>query len=503
MPELLGLGALVVLYGLNSFRYEFPVGYAGLYSQMTEEVLAQPWPMPREVPLYGPGGLPFAFPPLGAYLAAFAVGALEVPLLDYIRWAPAVLTILSLGMLYGFVRDLHASQASALLAVTFVAGSEQIYADHATAAGMVRGLGLLWVCAGLFAYLRAVREGKLVSPWTAAAAALFGLAVMTHLSYAVFLALAIVAIGTLDRSGSARSRLRVLAVVLAGGLAIASPWALTVTARFGPSIWTNVGQTHGTLGIWQRAAGSPVRLPMELVRSLLNLGRGWTPHFLPGLALFGLGYSVWRRQWAMPALLIFLSAVLGEATRFEILLGGLLAANLVVDVVPLRGLRDAARPNGPLALRLAAYSIVVGSVLYQGARAIYGYRPAIDSDLLRSADWIRERTSDESAFLLLPNDHDRSEWAPFLTGRTLSVAHWGAEWTGEYARQQALQDQLAACVDRDSWGCVTELAAHLETRPTYLIIDAQLQAVLADARADPAWQTRYESGRHVILEQIG
>lgn len=103
-PEgaVLCLGAVVYL--LNPIRYAFPVGYAGLFSLMVETILDHGFALPWSVPYYGPGGIPFAYPPVGLYLAALAVGPLKIPLFTYLRFAPAILGLLALAAAFARVR---------------------------------------------------------------------------------------------------------------------------------------------------------------------------------------------------------------------------------------------------------------------------------------------------------------------------------------------------------------------------------------------------------------
>ena len=492
---------LALLYFLNAARFRIPTGYAGLYSLMTERLIQNPWPLPREIPLYGPGGIPFAFPPLGPYVAALGVGLLKIPIFEYLRWAPPAFTILSLIMLYSFALKLYASRDKAMLGTLLAAAGVQMYADHATAAGMVRALALLFATAGLSAFMNAIRMQTSFNSWTAATAFLLGLTTLTHPSYAVFLASGLTVIAASDRRESFRTRAVGLLVVLIGGLIVAAPWILVVSDRFGLQVWSNASRTHGTLGILQRVSGNLALVPVEILRWVANLGKAWTPHFLPGMAILGLGYSLLGRNWAIPALLVFLPAVLGESTRFEGILGGLLAANLIVDVAPLRIERNGGLTRFAPGPNLTFHVIVLGAVMYQAAKTIYSYEPSLDASLLEATTWVRENTPIESALLLLPNDHDRSEWTPYLTRRILSISHWGAEWAGGYAYQQTLQDQLSGCIDADSFRCIVDLTEQLHPQPTYLLMNTDLEALLSQAQSDPAWATAFRSDAYALFQR--
>jgi len=62
--------------------HSLPVGEAGLYALMSELVVANRFALPSEVPFYGPGGIPFAYPPVAFCLAAFSTALLDISIYD-------------------------------------------------------------------------------------------------------------------------------------------------------------------------------------------------------------------------------------------------------------------------------------------------------------------------------------------------------------------------------------------------------------------------------------
>src|SRR5437588_10136227 len=89
LPIFLSAGLLLVLIW-NAVRWSLPGGYAGLYVLMSESIVHSHFLPPLRIGLYGPGGIPFAYPPLALYLMAFCIGILHVPVFDYLRFAPDV-----------------------------------------------------------------------------------------------------------------------------------------------------------------------------------------------------------------------------------------------------------------------------------------------------------------------------------------------------------------------------------------------------------------------------
>ncbi len=54
----------------NAFRFSLPIAYAGMYTLMAEQIADGGFSLPMQVPYYGPGGIPFAYPPLALYVMA-------------------------------------------------------------------------------------------------------------------------------------------------------------------------------------------------------------------------------------------------------------------------------------------------------------------------------------------------------------------------------------------------------------------------------------------------
>jgi len=493
---------LLILLVFNAVRFSLPMGYAGLYTLMVEQVIKKPWPVPTEVPLYGPGGIPFAYPPLGAYVAAGFVRLTGIPIFEYLRWAPPFLTLLALGLFYLFLREFYDDRDKAIVGVILAAIGSHLYVDHATAAGIIRGLALLLSAAGLAAFTASSRRSTVLNEWTVASGVLLGLTLLTHLSYFGFALLGMTAVGFFSGGGPGSARFRRLLIVGIVCSIVSIPWVALIVTRYGTLAFVYASQTHGTFGIIQRASGNPLRVPVELLGWLANFGRDWGPRSLGGLGLVGIGYALLKRRWTLPVWLAILSSVLGETLRFEEILGAALAAGCLIDLVPLRATSGRKPVRFESLANVGFYAIVVGALAYQGAKAIYQDEPSLSQPLIQVAAWVDSTTPDDSVVLMLPNDHAVSEWTPYLTRRQLGVGHWGAEWTGKYAYQQALQDAISICSELQSLQCLLDWADELDPPPTHLIIRNSLSDLLSEARLDPDWVLVFENGDFSVFGSV-
>lgn len=92
-------------FGLHSL----PLGCAGMFTQMAEQIAGANFVLPAEIPYYGPGGIPFVYPPLGHYLFALYLKTGLSPW-AYLRRFLAVLSFPGF-ILLSFRRQFHLSLA--------------------------------------------------------------------------------------------------------------------------------------------------------------------------------------------------------------------------------------------------------------------------------------------------------------------------------------------------------------------------------------------------------
>ena len=494
------------MYVYNAWRFTYPAGYAGLYTLMAELLAHKPFPLPMQIPYYGPGGIPFVYPPVAAYLSALFIGPLKIPVFTYLRWEPAVVCIMVMVGVYLLGRQLTGDRIKALVGMAVVFSGEIMYSYHGTASGSVRSIALLWtVLAAYFALLAYSRARR----WLAYAlmAGMFtALTLMTHLSYAAFLAPGIVLMAFLTPGGGPwRDRIRTMAVIAVAGALLAAPWWGTMIIRYGPAVFLNAGTTHGTLGLLEESGLNPFAVIRSVLRWYVNLGGTWWPAHLAGLAIAGLAYSLARGRWLLPVWMVVTVATLGQTDRFEILLGGLLAGEVLVDVARIAGGGVRARtPVGQETLGgLVFLGVTLLPVMFLGFRGIQWTEVALSDDLVQTAAWVKANSPDGSRYLYLGSDHDTAEWLPYLVRRTPGIAPWGAEWTGNYDSQNMLWGELSGCIAALQPGCLDEVMASLEGEITWLIIPDEPQGLVSAISNDKSWHRVFRNEGFSVYARAG
>ncbi len=443
----LGIGAFMLFY--NAFRFSLPLGYAGLYAQASRQIALSNFRLPLEVHFYGPGDLPFAYPPLAFYaMAAFL--DLGISPLTYLRFIPPLLSFLSLILLYLLGLRLTHSRLGAAAAVGLSAASPALYMAHTWAAGVVRALAFLFLLAGLYLFDRAVRQDRPISPIFAGIS--FGLVVLTHLSYAWFLALCFLCWLVTNPN---RQAMKAAAFSAGVGILIVAPWGYVMLSRYGTAPFLSALSTHGN-GAFLAAATQPRALAAWVAYNLRVIT---AVPFLILLVALGLALLLALREFTLP-LLFGLSVLLlsPEGDRFIIVVAALLAGASAGAAAAWLSRFPWADTANRLVLGLV---VIYGMVL--GFRAIRDSRPQLQDGALDLGRYVQSTTSAGTRYVMLaaPNE---AEWFPFLLQREPLASKWGAEWLGTYYSASGLVAAINDCRRTEDVVCLQNLNLNLESQ---------------------------------------
>lgn len=455
--ELIVFLLIAWVYLYNPVTRAYPLGYAGLFQLEIDLIKHGNFSLPQLIPYYGPGGIPAAYPFLGLYIGAAVQHFFRVSALDYLRFAPAVFTLAAAVALYFFIRLVTGSRGKALLAASLTALTYEIYAVHATAAGIVRGTAMLFMLLALIFIWKVVGE-KSRSLWTLLLAGLFtALTAMTHLSYVVFLVLTAGLLWLAKLGSQWKSSTWRLAVIGFLGVALSAPWWAVLIHRYGLSTLMNASNSHGTLSMVSRLLAGDFNYIID------NLFSSWGEIPLIGFALLAVIYALLKRRcflffWFVTTFLFV------SDRRFLILVGAVLAADMIYDLF------TSGRVGKP-----AQWAAVIGCLLITGFiwvrffHSIKNMPTTLNENLVSAAEWIKENSASSDQYLFFIKDHDTAEWAPYLTARVPAIGHWGSEWLGNYPFRYDQWKNLAACAQSNSLECLNQLNADYGLTYKYLI----------------------------------
>ena len=438
----------------NSFRFSLPLGFGGLFAQMAEQIASNDFSLPYESPYYGPGGIPFAYPPLGLYIMALFI-KLGIHPFTYMRFVPPLFSLLALLPIYLFTREFTGSWFAAILAVLVSAISPVLFVWHTEAGGIVRGLAFLFLIWAMYFWRRALSDYK---PLLAVLAGILcGLTFLTHLYNAFFFAV-FTASGVLIKASL--NSIKVLSLALLATVLVTAPWLILVIYRYGFQIFLNILLSHDTTEFMD-VLGSPNNLT-DFVASKFSMVS--IPYFLLPFLLIGLYISIKRQSYELPltaALSLFIFPP--YADRFIIMLAAIfvgMSSLLFIEISTNRFKLLHTLFTGTLSLA------VVWAMIYSFSeiRRLY---PSLHKGAFGVQDFILNNTTPDSRYLFVTGQGE-AEWFPYLLQREPLISKWGSEWLGNYYEQRQLQVGLMNCRLAEDATCIKQLG--LDIKPTDLLI---------------------------------
>jgi len=524
--------ACVPLLFASTVKQEYPLGFAGMYTLMADQIAGANFHLPLSVPYYGPGGIPFAYPPLGLYLMAIFL-KLGISAWSYLRYAPPVLSWLALVPLFLLTRRISKSNLGGAVTTLSGAGSSYLFYQQTTSGGIVRGLAFGLGLLALYFFDRMVETFR----WrdVVLSGVFLGLTVLTHLAYAYYYILW-VGIWVITQP----KRKNWIGACLVGGIGfvVAIPWIIVMLERYGISVFSNALHSHGNFSFL-----SLLQNPASILSVLLdNLKSVIEKPWLVVLVVIGLVILVARRKFTLPVLFLLVTLLLAEGQRFILtiafLIAGYFIASLYSFLISKKQLTGNCRyeeeyrdvgtaspsqhpyifrhikaiPNEPkkrftnLPLeKLISFVVVVGIILpvyLQSFNELSRQYPYLNLEMLEVAAFIKNNTPSKAIYLDLytnPSD-DGEEWFPYLTQREPVISRWGSEWTGSYDIQTVEDLQLRACVKMQSLICVEDWLTSIKKQPGYLIMVTGLEQLSASLRQNPEWKEVYSNTRYIIWE---
>jgi len=446
----------IAVRAFHVLSQDFPLNDGGLFFAMVRDLQAAHYHLPAFTS-YNGAGIPYAYSPLGFYLAGLLDDWTPLTLTDVFRWQPLITSALIVVAFAWLARALLASRWAVVAAVVAFGLLPRSFIWTLMGGGVTRSLGFLFalVALRLLYSLYTERRWSYV-PLVALAAAL---TVVSHLGTAPFVAFS----GLLFLLAFGRNRQAVLAslVAAAGSALLSAPW------------WATVIQTHG-LGpfLAASATGGSIFRSLSLADTIstlaqLGLGTGESVLALIGmLGALGFFFALSMGDWLLPAwwiAIVTLDARQGStfSTVPIALLAGVAVVQLLLPAmrrVPLATLRRspgraAWSPQFVLGLFLVFCTV---SALLRNTPVLGGMRDmgSLSPQERAAMSWVQRRTPANAKFLVIagtPWEIDRnSEWLPVLAHRQSVATVQGFEYRpiGEFARKKRQYIDLQGCA---SW----------------------------------------------------
>jgi hypothetical protein len=480
----------------------FPLNDGGMFYTMIRDLKANHFILPQFT-TYNFVDIPFAYPPLGFYIAGIFSSLLPVSDLQVLLWLPALINTLAIFFFYKFAEQILPSRTSAALATLAYALSSRAFLWQVMGGGITRAFGMLFLILMLWQAIQLFRE---YSHKRLLLTILFGaFTVMSHPQTALHAVLG----GLMLFLFYGRSKRGIISAlwVGVGVMLLTAPWWGTVFLRYGFEPLLSAGQTS--------------RRTLEFYLIVLNLHSPTNYLALPFLIFFyiGLWLSFKRRDffyiiWIVLAYLIDTRGGDGVALLSESLLAG-------AGLIQLSAWISRSDGNQPEAVMAKPVSqiLVFGAVFYFLLTASISDFQLVNTSLkpadLEMIEWVNSNVEDGRTFLLLTGrefsmSDPMQEWFPALTRQHSVSTLQGLEWTLSdkffpwYEQLVGLQH----CADLD---CVTSWSATNSVEYEYLIVTIpveedesqfgnSLRSLALSARSSSSHVLVYESETALVFE---
>jgi hypothetical protein len=459
----------------------FPLNDGALFFLMTREIAEHGFRLPITT-AYNAASIPFAYSPLGFYLAAFLHAGVGLDLLGLFRVLPLVFSCLCVLAFYLLAQDLVPTRATRIAALATFAVLPRSFLWLIMGGGLTRSMGFFFAILTLWQVHRVyTREGRRHVAW----ATLFAsLTVLSHLGTAPFVAFS--AVLMLLSFGRSWHSVRASLVIVVGTVVLTSPWWASVAATHGFAPFIAAGATGGTIFGTHRG---------EALTKLAFFGLGTAEPLFPligALAILGSFATLTRRGAFLPLwwLTIILLDTRAGATYASIpvaLLAGLAITEVIVPIIarpPLWGgagsdiaqrggwetVSRAPRRRqwavGVVLFVLIGYGVASAVIRRPSLGAEGRYLTSLTTDDRRAMSWVVQHTPPTSRFVIMVGGAaggwwaDRvGEWFPVLARRVSVATVQGTEWlpTGTFEDREREYDRLQGCA---VWGvtCLEEWA---------------------------------------------
>lgn len=452
-------GAIVRFY--PAITNGFPLNDGGMFYTMVQDLKANGYVLPQFT-TYNHADIPFAYPPLGFYVAASLSDILPVSDLSIFLYLPALVNTISVFIFYLFAKEILNSRVTASMAALIYALSPRAFIWQVMGGGITRAFGMLFLLLMLWQAIQLFRKyqhkhliltilfgtGTVVChPQTALHAALGGLFIFLFYG---------------------RNKGGFISVILVGlGVAIfSSPWWLSVLSMHGIEPFLSAGQSSSRT--------------LEFYLIVLRLHSPLNFLSIPFLTLFyiGLIISIQKQNlffitWIMVAYLIDPRGADGITLLPEAMLAAMGLIQIAAWISPVKNEQVETLMTERRSINLI-FILFICLILVAVIVDFQLVNTSLKKGDLEMIEWVRSNVEDDKTFLLATGREfsmtdPLQEWFPALTNQYSATTMQGLEWT--FAENFfPWYEQLAMFQKCSDVSCINEWTTQNSVDYDYLII---------------------------------
>ncbi|HUQ83434.1 MAG TPA: hypothetical protein VM076_19930 [Gemmatimonadaceae bacterium] len=519
-----------IVRGVLVLSRDFPLNDGALFYLMAEELTAHGFHLPAFT-AYNAASIPFAYSPLGFYLAAALDALPGVSLVDVFRVLPLLFSALCVVAFYLLARELIPSRYTVIAALWTFALLPRSFLWLIMGGGLTRSIGFFFAILTLWQVQRAyTRKHWRHVGWATVFASL---TVLSHLGTAPFVAFS----SALMLLYFGRSRFGIYASIAIGlgTVILTAPWWVSVASAHGLAPFAAAGATGGTVfGTHTRG---------EALAKLGFFGLGTAEPLFPiigALAIFGAFATLTRRGGFLPLwwLAIILLDTRAGATYASIpvaLLAGIALTEVIVPIIarppswinsmstPVPGTGWDALVAAPrrrhwtvaiVLVVLASYGITSSLLRRPSLNAEGRYLTSLTADDRDAMSWVARATPKTSRFLIVVGGAaggwwaDRvGEWFPVLGHRVSVATVQGTEWLprGVFDARERQYNELQGCA---AWGsrCLEQWSHNHQMPFSHIYIPKTLAfpccaPLDTELRRDPSFELVFDGPGASVYER--
>jgi len=416
-------------------RDAFPLGDGGLFIKMIYSIRENDYLLPRIIN-FNSQQIPFAYPPLGFYLALAMSKFSGLSILQTATVLPILLNLLTVVFFVLLAAELTRDKAELLIASVIFPIIFQVYQWTIKGGGLSRSPGFLFMVLALYCFLHYKNKGSKL--YFVLASAALGATFLSHLEWALIAVTSILVCAFSFHSLNWKRNVQDLFFLGIGSVLVSMPWWGTVMYRFGlspfVSAWNVAGMTIGQF-VEKFFTGSIFFINVLLYEN----------YFFPLFGAIGFILALYRKSFFLPIWLLASYIVAPKNSPIS----GLVPLVILMAM----GLRDLDRFVAYLYSKIKSgfhntdwqsvfgtLSVFPFSIVYLLAVMMIALPQLIANPILRSIkpaernamEYIANNTPSDAKFVVVTSSEwysaDAAEWFPYLSDRQSITTPQGLEW---------------------------------------------------------------------------
>ncbi len=493
------------------WQADFPINDGGLFYVMTRAIQENSFHLPFYVS-YNALHIPFAYPPLAFYVTAALGKVLNIPLIFFFRFLPAVVLIGTITAFYPLAKTFLKSRLEAGIATLIFALTPRSVTWFIMGGGLTRSFGLLFlILASTYVYRAFLARGNK----DIILASLFStLLVLSHPEAALHM----IGIGLLFLIFKARDKRGIIiaATIVLSVIFLSSIWWITVLLRFGLTPALSAAQTG-------------LNEPFGLLYPFVQFSEEPYVTFIMVFAFLGITVRLIKREYLLPAWYILPFLIeMRSARNVAIVPLALLATIGLIEIFKLFTNLESQlikrEIENPLQSRATTTFLIFFTIYSIVGMQLHGMKLStqiVTKSNRMAFEWIVNNIPPSSRFLVITGETEllrdwTQEWFPALTERISLTTIQGREWLNENDFETLIENfqYIQSCANSEALiNCISEGTRRANMNYDFIYIakvtaniplkyEPKAAGFVADLKRSKNFMLVYDSTDVVILKRL-